>query len=152
MFCNPSNWNPTHKCSVLGKLCNNCGKKGHFARICRKRESYKHKVRNVTADESGAIGGESDELETSICRIENRITDRNKYLTTLVKVNGIEKKFIVDTGLPISILPVNENIMKRTEIQKVKRRCQDVNKNEVKLRGKIPVVVEYENNKQKCKF
>ena len=42
--------------------------------------------------------------------------------------------------------------MKRTEIQKVKQRCQDVNKNEVKFRGKTPADIEYENNKQKLEI
>ena len=112
-------WNPTHKFPALGTLCNNCGKKGHFARVRRQRENYKRKVRNVTEEESEAIEGESDESETGIHRIEriNRITARNKYLTTTVKVNGIEKEFIVDTGSPISIMPVDENIMKRTLIR-----------------------------------
>ena len=59
-FCNAPNWNPTHKCSALGKLCNNCGKKGPFAQVCRQRKNHKRKVRNVTEDESEAIGGESD--------------------------------------------------------------------------------------------
>ena len=135
----------------IGKFCNNCGKKGYFARVCKQRENYKRKVRNVTEEELDAIGGETDESEMSIHRIEkmNRITDRNKYLTTIVKVNGIEKEFIVDTGSPISIMPVDENIMERTEIQKVKHQYQDVNKNEVKFRGQIPADIEYENNKQK---
>ena len=39
--------------------------------------------------------------------------------------------------------------MKESEIQKVRHRYQDVNKNEVKFREKIPVDIEYENNKQK---
>ena len=153
-FCNAPNWIPTHKCPALGKLCNNCERKRHFARVCKQRENYKRKVRNVTEDESEVIGGESDESETSINRIEriNRITDRNKYLTTTVKVNGIEKEFIVDTGSPISIMPADENIMKQTEIQKIEHRYQDVNKNEVKFRGKIPADVEYENNKQKMQI
>ena len=108
----------------------------------------------MTEDESEVIGGESDESETSINRIEriNRITDRNKYLTTTVKVNGIEKEFIVDTGSLISKMPADENIMKQTEIQKVKHRYQDKNKNEVKFRRKIPADVEYENNKQKMQI
>ena len=42
--------------------------------------------------------------------------------------------------------------MKLTEIQKVTNRYQDVNKNEVKFRGKIPVNIEYENNKQKMEI
>ena len=46
-------------------------------------------------------------------------------------------------------MPVDEEIMKQTEIQKTKQPYQDVNKNEVKFRGKIPANIEYENNKQK---
>ena len=69
-----------------------------------------------------------------------------------MKINGIEKEFIVDTGSPISIMPVGRNMMKRTEIQKVKHRYQDVNRNEVKFREKIPVDIEYENNKQKMQI
>ena len=49
-------------------------------------------------------------------------------------------------------MPVDEKIMKQTEIQKVKQRYQDVNKTEVKLRGKIPANIEYENNKQKMQI
>ena len=152
-FCNAPNWNPTHKCPALDKLCNNCGKKGHFARVCRQKENYKRKVQNVT-EETAAIGGESDESETSIYRIEeiNRITDKNKYLTAKVKVNGIEKEFIVDTGSPISIMPADEQILKKTELQKIKHRYQDVNKNEVRFRGQITTDIEYENNKQKMQI
>ena len=49
-------------------------------------------------------------------------------------------------------MPADENILKQTEIQKVEHRYQDVNKNEVKFRGKIPANVEYENNKQKMQI
>ena len=37
-ICNAPNWNPTHKCPALDKLCNDCGKKGHYARVCRQEE------------------------------------------------------------------------------------------------------------------
>ena len=138
---------------ALDQTCNNCGKKGHFARTRRQRENYKNKLRNVTETEN-RIGEESNESESSIYRIGrvNRIMDRNKYLTTTVKINGTEKEFIIDTGSPISIMPVDNKIMKESEIQKVRNRNQDVNKNEVKFRGKIPVDVEYENNKQKMQL
>ena len=48
-------------------------------------------------------------------------------------------------------MPPDERTTKSTEIQKITNRYQDVNvnKNEVKFRGKIPVNVEYEINKQK---
>ena len=49
-------------------------------------------------------------------------------------------------------MPPDERITKSTEIQKITSRYQDVNKNEVKFRGKIPVNVEHENNKQKMEI
>ena len=64
-----------------------------------------------------------------------------------MKVNGIGKEFTVDTSSPISIMPADENTLKKTEIQKVKHWYHDVNKNEVKSRGQIPTDIEYENNK-----
>ena len=49
-------------------------------------------------------------------------------------------------------MPLDEQIKKKTEIQKITNRFQDVNKNEVKFWGKIPVDMEYENNKQKMEI
>ena len=43
----------------------------------------------------------------------------------------------------------DENILELTGVQKITNRYQDVNQNEVKFQGKIPVDVEYGNNKQK---
>ena len=149
-FCNAPNWSPTHKFPALDKLCNNCGKKRHFARMCRPKEIYRRKTQNVT-EETTAIGGESNESESSVYRIERnkKISDRIKHLTAKVNVNGMEKDFIVDTGSPISIKPADENILKKTELQKTKHRYQDINRNEVKCRGQIPTDIEYENKKQK---
>ena len=49
-------------------------------------------------------------------------------------------------------MPPDEKIMKATEIQKITNRYQDVNKNYVKIRGILPVNMEYENNKQKIEI
>ena len=64
----------------------------------------------------------------------------------------MKKEFDIDTGSPITIMPPDKRIMKHTEIQKTRNRYQDVNKNEEKFRGKIPVNIEYENNKQKMEI
>ena len=63
-----------------------------------------------------------------------------------------KKEFIIDTGSPISIMPPDERNIKSTEIQKITNRYQDVNKNEVKFRGKIPVNIEDENHNQKMEI
>ena len=49
-------------------------------------------------------------------------------------------------------MPPDVKILKSAQIQKITNRYQDVNKNEVKFRGKIPVNIEYENNKQKMEI
>ena len=50
-------------------------------------------------------------------------------------------------------MPSDEKKMKSTEIQKIRNRFQDVNKNEVKQKQtKIPVNLEYERNHQKLEI
>ena len=69
-----------------------------------------------------------------------------------MKINGVQKEFISDTGLAVTIMHFDERIVDQTEIKKITNRYQDVNKNEVKFRGKITVNLEYENNKQKMEI
>ena len=69
-----------------------------------------------------------------------------------MKVNGAEKEFIIDTGSPISKMLADDNILKRTEIEKVNHRYRDVSKNEVEFLGQIPVDIEYANIKQKVQI
>ena len=94
---------------------------------------------------------ESDESIYHIEGIKN-IVEQQKLYTAKIKINETPKEFIIDTGSPVTIIPLDEQIMYTTEIQKITNRYQDVNKNEVKIRGKIPEDMEYENNKQKMKI
>ena len=49
-------------------------------------------------------------------------------------------------------MPPDEKILKLTGLEKITNRYQDLVKNEVKFRGKIPVNLEDENNKQKMEI
>ena len=135
-ICNAPNWSPIRNCPAFIQTCDYCGKKGHFARPCRQRENYKNKLRNVTETEI-PIGEENDESQSSIYRIErvNRIIDRIKYLTTTVekKRNGkiIDNNYQITNNNNAEI----EKLLKETENQKLKHRYQDVNTNEIKIRG-----------------
>ena len=106
--------------------------------------------RRKTEDRS-ETSSESNERIHHIKEIK-KIEEKNKHYTATVKINGIKKEFIIDNGSPITIMPSDEKILKLTELQKITNRYQDVNKNEVKFRGKIPVNLEYENNKQKMEI
>ena len=111
-------------------------------------------MKRLTEDEAQQPNESTSESEESIHHIKEikTIEEKNKNYTTTIKINGVKKEFIIDTGSPITIMPPDEKIMKHTEIQKYTNRYQDVNKNEVKFRGKIPVNIEYENNKQKMEI
>ena len=76
------------------------------------------------------------ESDGSIYHIEEikNIVEQQKHYTAKIKINGTPKEFIIDTGSPVTIMPLDEQIMKKTEIQKITNRYQDVNKNGVKFR------------------
>ena len=153
-FRSAPNWSPIHKCPALEANCNECGKKGHFAKACRQRTYNNRTVKRLTENEDQQPNESTSASEESIHHIKEikAIEEKNKHYTATIKLNGVRKEFIIDTGSPITIMPPDERIMKHTEIQKITNRYQDVNKNEVKIRGKIPVDIEYENNKQKMEI
>ena len=49
-------------------------------------------------------------------------------------------------------MPADNNILRKTEIQKMKHRYQQTNKNEVNFRGQTLVDIEYEIIKQKMQI
>ena len=111
-------------------------------------------VKRLTENEPNKSDEPSSESENSIHHMKEikRIDETRKHFTTTLKISGIPKEIIIDTGSPISLIPPDERLTKLTEIQKTTNRYQDVNKNEVKFRGKIPVNVEHKNNKQKMEI
>ena len=143
-FCNAPNWNPTHKCPALESNCNNCGKKGHYVRACKQRTKNNRALSKLTEEEETEPNESMSESDESIYHIEEikNIVEQQKHYTAIIKINGTPKEFIIDTGSPVTIMPLDEQIIKKTEIQKLTNRYQDVNKNEVKFRGKIPVNIE----------
>ena len=108
---------------LIGKTLQKLQKKGTFRTSMQTKRKQSTQSTHVTEGESEAIGGESYESETNMHRNErtNRITHK-KCLIAVVKINSIEMEFILDTGSPISITPVDENMMKQAAIQKVKQR------------------------------
>ena len=110
-------------------------------------------VKRQTQEGMNEQNESSDESNERIHHIKTikKVEETNKNYTATVKTNGVRKEFIIDTGSPTTIMPMDTRIVNPTEIQKVTNRYQDVNKNEVKFRGKIPVDIEYRNHKQRMK-
>ena len=137
-FCNAQNWSSIHKCPAQEANCINCVKKEHYARACKQRTKNNRTVGKLTEEEEtepNASMSESDESIYPIKEIKN-VVEQQKHYTAKIKINGTPKEFIIDTGSPVTIMPLDEQLMKKTEIQKITNRYQDVNKNEVKFRGR----------------
>ena len=122
-------------------------------KYANRRQNNSRIVKRLTENELNEPDKPSSESKDSIHHIkEIKKIETNQHFTTTLTINGVMKEFKIDTGSPISLMPPDEKITKSIEIQKKTNRYQDVNKNELKLRGKIPVNIEYENNKRKRKF
>ena len=78
------------------------------------------------------------ELDKSINRLEEMktIEDKREQYRAVVRINGIKKEFVIDTGSPVTIMPPDEQIIGKTEIKKITNLYQDVNRNQVKFRKK----------------
>ena len=153
-YCNAPNGTPLHKCPAIEVDCNKCGKKDTTQKHAGQKFNNNRTVERLTEEETTERNESSDESNESIRHIKEikKIEEKNKHYTAPIKINGVRKEFITDTGSPITIMLIDKRVVKPTEILKVTNRYQYVNKNELNFREKIPVNVEYENNKQEMEI
>ena len=86
--------------------------------------------------------GNSEPKETfQITQINKIIPDNNDHYGVEIKIKN--QKFIIDTGSPVTIMPNNPTLYNPEDIQPLKERYQDVNKNEITFLGKVWVDNEY---------
>ena len=130
--------------------CNNCHKIGHFARVCRtktdntrrQRVNY-HKAANSEEEES------EPEENQQITQINKILPDKNDNYGIKLKINGKYQNFSIDTGSPVTIMPNNPKLYNPKDIHPLKERYQDVNKNEIKLLGRVWSNIEYNGETEK---
>ena len=122
--------------------------------MCRQKYTNNRTVKKLTEEEMEDRNEVSSESDKSIYHIKEikKIEEKSKHYTAIVKVNGIKKEFLIVTRSPRTKMPPDEKILKSTGTHKITNRYQDVNNNEVKFRGKIPVNLEYETKKQKMEI
>ena len=136
-FCGKQNWNPEHQCPAKHTTCHKCGKKGHFAKVCK--DKPQKKIQQI----------EEEWAPIQWIKPIQQIKERN-YIKTNVQVNGQLIEFVVDTGSPITILPKQaKEKLKLENLEPVITKYQDVNKNEVKFDGKETVNVKTANGEIK---
>ena len=84
---------------------------------------------------------ESEEV-LQITQINKITPDNNDHYGVEIKINGKSQKFIINTGSPVTIMPNNPTVHNPENIQQLKERYQDLNKNGITFLGKVWVGTE----------
>ena len=116
-FCGQQNWSPQHKCPAKTVECNNCHKKGHFARKCRSKtdKARRQKVNYLEAANSEEEEGEPEEIQ-QITQIDQILPDKSDNHGIKLKINGKYQNFTIDTGSPVTIMPNNPKVYNSKDI------------------------------------
>ena len=95
---------PPRKCGAYNKACNNCGKLGHFSKVCRSPKISKGKIRYVSQNVHEASDSTS-ECDVYIGMVKSSDNDKTglKWSEDL-RVNDKLLNFKLDTGSDINII------------------------------------------------
>ena len=108
--CGNHNWTHAHipDCPAKNKKCNNCKKIGHLAIVCRSKQRIQH-----ISERTDSSNAEDQWTPDRIHLIQRTIHSTHgmdkkseNYYTETVLVNGRPIKFIVDTGSPVTLIPM----------------------------------------------
>ena len=103
------------------QIVSNSGKEDTMPKCADKNSSNNRTVQKLTEEEIDDPSETSSESNESIHHIQEikEIEKKNKHYTATVKINGKKKKFIIDIGSPITIMPPVEEILISTGLQKI---------------------------------
>ena len=95
---------PPRKCGAYNKACNNCGKLGHFSKVCRSPKISKGKIRYVSQNVHEASDSTS-ECDVYIGMVKSSDNDKTglKWSEDLC-VNDKLLNFKLDTGSDINVI------------------------------------------------
>ena len=134
--------------NCLAKMvkCNNCQKTGHVARLDREKPKNNTAKSNYLGDMASEEDNEESEPRESETEEIRQITQMNKVIADnndhySVEIKKTDKKIIIDTGYPVTIMPNISSIYHPEDNWPLKKRYQDVNKNEIQFLQKVWVIL-----------
>ena len=119
--CGTQNWTRQHICPAKSSECRICKKRGHYEKMCRIAKRIQHVDKTTSSAEED--NWDYDEIQ----RIKNS-KKKNDYIYVTLLVNNATKKFIIDSGSPVTLIP-NEI----TKVQKMNNDYKDVNDNKIEF-------------------
>ena len=98
-LCNSCGGNHLRKtCGFRQAECHTCHKMGHIAKVCRQAKHAVQTVNVATSDDS--------DVDIQVFSIPSKVGQHIQHLVTFE--NGQRRNFVIDTGSPISFMPISE--------------------------------------------
>jgi len=94
--CNGPYPHVNNQCPAKGKICSHCGKRNHFAIICRQR--HESTVRHISEEVSDDFDSED------LANVWTLNTNRSKVPSTTVLLGTSLYKFFIDTGAECNVM------------------------------------------------
>ena len=93
-------------CRAMGKTCYKCNGKNHLSPCCKSKSKITKKANHVdlSTEQSDTESEESFAIQHTVNGITN---SKQKVKNTSLKIDGVETKFIVDTGSTVNIIDKN---------------------------------------------
>ena len=137
-------------CPALGKMCNYCKKKNHFAKKCRaKRRAQANALNTDNQHDQSEDHQESDSSEDYAYVLGNNSPETSaKQPRVPITVNGEKLTVIVDSGATVNVMTKQQfdNLAIKPELQPSTFKIFAYGaKKELQVYGKIPVVVDCNN-------
>ena len=148
------------QCPAKNKTCNNCSKKGHFAKVCKsasigtKSRSFgtPAAVRNVTT--GSAMAEALSELTVLSVDAQHELSFNHtcKRLTCELLLADQPVGFQVDTGSPVSIVNVKALQKIEHKLEPVDTVLRTYNQSSIQVRGVVHLPVSFRGRSAMAKF
>lgn len=158
-FCNTLH--KPRECPAYGKYCRVCNKKNHYGIVCRFKNVQQITNSNLNDkndnNSNNSISDNSDLYIHTVNKVLNTNTAEQDYLNAwkeLIKINGKEIAFKIDTGSDVNVLSVNllNKIIPEIDIKKTSVVLQGFGGNKIKPIGKCSIPCNFESKTRVIEF
>lgn len=137
--------NTNKECPAESQKCNRCGRIGHFAYVC----GLKKKEKRVYSVQQQKEFSSSEEI-AFLGMVQNQKSCKDKRWTAEIYVNNQKVTFLLDTGAPVNVLPLElfDKLFSRKILETTDRELSGPSGERLEIAGKCQLKFKY--GREKC--